>query len=171
MTSIRKQNMTDRINKILAFCKEKRVIEDVSGFINTANARARDYLTLLSRRNLIKITNGKKSTGGRCKIIYETIDQKITQEDIDYVLEGIREISVRKSLGLSVKIMREIEYNVTEIKDYGTEPSPEEKQGIYKLSSNPSKYFANKFKNQNEQFRSEYVSPKNYAGTSAGLIW
>lgn len=45
------------------------------------------------------------------------------------------------------------------------------KAGIYLMSSNPNKHFEDKYKAQQAQIRSEYKSPKNYAGTSAGMVW
>jgi len=57
----------------------------------------------------------------------------------------------------------------TKIKE--PEKSEEEKTGIYKLSSAPSKYFTDKFEAQSRLARESYKSPKNYAGTSAGMVW
>jgi hypothetical protein len=51
------------------------------------------------------------------------------------------------------------------------EKSDDEKKGIYLLSSNPSRHFKDKFKEQSQLAISERKSPKNYAGTSAGMVW
>lgn len=58
-----------------------------------------------------------------------------------------------------------------EIRLKDLEAANNEKKGIYLLSSKPSQYFKDKFKAQNQQAINERKSPKNYAGTSAGMVW
>lgn len=45
------------------------------------------------------------------------------------------------------------------------------KAGIYLMSSNPSNHFKDLYQKQNEQFRKDHKSPKNYPGISAGMVW
>jgi 5-hydroxyisourate hydrolase-like protein (transthyretin family) len=69
------------------------------------------------------------------------------------------------------KIEQKLEQIKNKSKIKEPQKSEEEQNGIYKLSSAPSDYFKNKFEQQSRLERENFKSPKNYAGTSAGMLW
>ncbi len=170
----RKQLLIDRVYELVNFCQTPKLIEEISDFMKVSSKRARFYLSLLSLKKVIKTEKQKRNVKGRCNLFYFATGKEPTKHDVYFVLDEMKKIHRGNYYGDRTKVIKQIEVKEEVTKYENIEEnvkSEDELNGIYRLSSAPSQHFLDKFKAQSELIVKERKSPRNYPGTSAGMVW
>lgn len=166
-----------KIQAILKEFADLNTVPEVSKAVNHSPETVRVYANYMTNNGLLeKVGKGNVGNTGRPKFAYYATGIELTNEimqkiqmDIYFHYENMKkgyadkQYQAQKQAKIKAIEFEKIEGNL--------EKSDDEKKGIYRLSTSPSKYFKEKFKAQNQQSITERVSPKNYAGTTAGMVW
>lgn len=158
-----------KINKFLEFFKEKNSIRASCEYVSIAYKSAVVYINVLNNHGLLHKTV-KNNHYGRPTFIFETTSKQLTSD----MLESIDK-QIRYQFFVNKEKFEKNYLSKKALKKQDTTDDPEtikqEASGIYLLSTKPSKHFIDKLKDQSKLAREERKSPKNYAGTSAGMVW
>jgi hypothetical protein len=167
-----------KIHAILYEFAQENTAPNVAIAIGFSPETVRVYANYMVNNNLLqKLSSDANGIGGIPRYSYIATGLLLTDEilkqvqlDIYFHYENMK----KKYQDKQHKIAKanKIIFAKVELKmQTPSDKSDDEKKGIYKLSTSPSDYFKDKFKAQNQQATSERKSPKNYAGTSAGMVW
>ncbi len=167
----------EKVKKILAAYQDTNTVPELVRSLGISRYIARIYSTVLTDNGLLERIELEPYQKVRMRIAYRITDLKLTDELFKKVDEEITALYYKKrKIPENVIAERKAKKQETEkekktVKKAQEEKSEHEKRGVYLLSTNPSKHFEDKYKAQQAQIRSEYKSPKNYAGVSAGMVW
>jgi hypothetical protein len=130
---------------------------DIKDWINSSDVTARKYVAVLKETGTVEHCMVKEPKNGQnsTRILSRRVD--VTDE----VLSMLQQYMFKKYVD-KYKYHDDEEEVIHESSDSAR---------VFRLSTNPSQYFVDKFKAQNEQARDERKSPRAYAGTSAGMVW
>lgn len=168
-----------RIQAILKEFADINTVPAVSDVVRFSPETVRVYSNYMVKNGLLeKISSGVVGNTGRPKYAYVATGLALTDEilkqvqlDIYFHYENMKKAWLDKQHEEKKKAIVYAK-SITKADSVKTlEKSDDEKKGIYLLSSNPSKHFKDKFKEQSQLATIERKSPKNYAGTSAGMVW
>lgn len=162
----------EKVFEIIKSCPEKKTVDQIAKETCITTSTIRAYANVLAEMGLIE--KMLISNSGRGVYAYKSKGKKLTNN-------LLADISVKIcAYYKEQKIITHINYLANKEESRfkkekqcknEIEALNNQKLGIYLLSSKPSKHFIKQFEAQNQQAMKERKSPKNYAGTSAGLDW
>jgi hypothetical protein len=150
-----------RYNKLLSLMNRPMTAKDMSDALGVRVEAIQQMVIMLLQKSegnkkLVSRFKGKdvNPNNNRAPWYYIKHVDTVTAEDIGYFHWGECKAEKQRQDNLAKQADRNENIN-----------------GIYLLSTAPSKKFVEKFKQQSQQMVNERKSPKAYAGTSAGMVW
>jgi len=165
--------MADNLRIIARLCSLGTEAWEAAEAINATCMTSRRYLKNMVNAGILRCEQVKTNVRGKpYKSVWYSIKTELTDNEITLLLSMISksnkdhkerfrikadELLKAQGMNYSAQVQKELRQ--------------QEQQGIYRLNTNPSNYFIQKIKESNKQDSKEKKSPKNYAGTSAGMVW
>lgn len=160
----------EKIKTLLDVYMKEGTIKIGCEAINMGYKSASTYLKVLIDYGMLK-QETRKTINGRPVYFFQTLDSNLTMDLYEKISNSIafefKESKRRYKESKKVGIYEKNEVNI----EQEEQAKKDESKGIYLLSSKPSRHFVEKLKQTDEIRRKDFKSPKNYAGTSEGLLW
>lgn len=164
-----------KIREILNQFADINTVMKVQGQVRLSRDAIRNYANVMADNGLLEKISLGEYQNSRKRYAYYATGKELTDELMLKICEDISKLNYElRNVPDDIAVQRLAEKEakrLAKLEQAKTKKSEDEQKGIYLLSTNPSDYFKEKYKKQQEQIRSEYKSPKNYAGVSAGMVW
>jgi len=165
--------MADNLRKIAKLCELGTEAWEVAEAINYSCNAARRYLKNMEDLNILRCEQVKNTARGKpYKGVWYSLKTELTDAEIEQLTLMISKSNKDHKERFKIKAdallkAQGMNYSAQVQKEL----RQQEQQGIYRLNTSHSDYFIKKMKESNKQDSKEKKSPKNYAGTSAGMVW
>ena len=165
----------EKIRAILKEFADINTIPKVYDLVGLSRDGLRHYANVMADNGLLEKISLDTYQNSRQRYAYYATNKELTDEMMMKVCEDISRLNyVLRNVPEDIAAHRLAEKEakrLAKLEKEKVKKSENEDKGIYLLSSNPSKYFTNKFEAQNKLTRDNFKSPKAYAGVSAGMVW